>query len=410
MDHPLRVTIVGGGLAGLLVARVLRERHTVTLVEKLSGGHEIGAAISIGPNGVNIIEQLGFDQSQCQSVVCGETRTLDRHGELLGTKSMAYLKETYGAHWLFQHRADLWNQFLRLATGPLAEIGIPGEPANILWGTEVVNVDVESGDVFLSDGRKLESNLVIIIRPLVIAEEAFRTARPSGSSAFRFTVPRDILDKHKPGLRVMDPAMPGALEIHLSLDGSTRSVIMYPCRGFELLNIGCITPDTILQSPPRNLLRCFHDFSPLVRDILGLADGIKVWQLRDQDPLPTYTRGRVILVGDAAHSLTPHQGQGCNQAIEDAEGFRLFTERTVSRDQVTAMLKDFDRVRRPRASQIQNHTRQAHHKASAEDLWRYTDYNYTYPGVVECLRRLDAGDEMIHTRQRPAQTEVKGKN
>jgi salicylate hydroxylase len=77
----------------------------------------------------------------------------------------------------------------------------------------------------------------------------------------------------------MDQTQPGASEIHLSMDGSTRSVIMYPFRDFELLNIGCIVPDTILQSPTteswsaegtrEDLLRCFDDFSPQVRAILG---------------------------------------------------------------------------------------------------------------------------------------------
>ncbi|KAE8417514.1 hypothetical protein BDV36DRAFT_283708 [Aspergillus pseudocaelatus] len=418
MDQPLKITIVGAGLAGLLVARVLRERHNVTLVEKFHGGHEVGAAINLGPNGVRIIEQLGFNQTRCQSVGCGETRTLNKDGKLLGAESMAHLKEIYGAEWLFQHRADLWNEFLRLAECPSADLGISGEPAKILWGQEVVSVDVESGDVFLSSGLKLESDLVVgadgiksIVRPLVVAEEVFRTARPSGSSAFRFTIPREILDEQQPGLSVMDPAKPGALEIHLSMDGSSRSVIMYPCRKYALLNVGCITPDTILQTATteswsaegsrEDLLRCFGDFSPSVRNVLSLAENIKVWQLRDQDPLPTYRRGRVVLVGDAAHSMTPHQGQGCNQAIEDAEGFRLFNQPNVSREGIPDLLKDFDRVRRPRASKIQNHTRQAHQKASAQDLWMYTDYNYTYPGILECLRRLNAGEEMIPTHQYP---------
>lgn len=203
----------------------------------------------------------------------------------------------------------------------------------------------------------------------------------------------------------MDPNIPGALEIHLSMDSSTRSVIIYPCRGFALLNVGCITPDTILGTPTteswsaegskEDLLRCFGDFSPTVRTVLGLAENIKVWQLRDQDPLPAYNCGRVILIGDAAHSMTPHQGQGCNQAIEDAEGFRLFNQANVSREAVPGMLEDFDRVRRPRASRIQHHTRQAHRQASAQDLWKYTDYNYTYPGIIECLERLNDGQEMI---------------
>jgi salicylate hydroxylase len=219
------------------------------------------------------------------------------------------------------------------------------------------------------------------------------------------------LDEQQPGLRVIDPTKPGALEIHLSMDGSTRSVIMYPCREYELLNVGCITPDAVLQTATteswsaegskEDLLRCFSDFSPSVLKVLDSAEYIKVWQLRDQDPLPSYRRGRVVLVGDAAHSMTPHQGQGCNQAIEDAEGFRLFNQPGVSRDSISDLLTDFDRVRRPRASKIQNYTRQAHHKASAQDLWKYTDYNYTYPGILECLRRLNLGKEMIRARQYP---------
>lgn len=70
-----------------------------------------------------------------------------------------------------------------------------------------------------------------------------------------------------------------------------------------------------------------------------LAENIKLWKLHDQDPIPTYARGRTVLIGDAAHAMTPHQGQGATQAVEDAEGFRLFIRPGITRDDVPGILK-----------------------------------------------------------------------
>jgi salicylate hydroxylase len=76
----------------------------------------------------------------------------------------------------------------------------------------------------------------------------------------------------------MDSTREATLDIYLSADGTNRSVIMYPCRDFETLNVGCITPDTILQSPTseswsaegsrEDLLRCFSPFSAPILDVL----------------------------------------------------------------------------------------------------------------------------------------------
>lgn len=86
--------------------------------------------------------------------------------------------------------------------------------------------------------------------------------------------------------------------------------------------------------------------------------------------------------------MTPHQGQGGTQAIEDAEAFRLFLRPGVSRETVHGILKDLDRVRRPRAAQIQNNTRKAAHKRTAEDMFKFEQFNWVYPGVVEALRQV----------------------
>lgn len=122
------------------------------------------------------------------------------------------------------------------------------------------------------------------------------------------------------------------------------------------------------------------------------AENIKLWELRDHDPLDTYIRGRTVLIGDAAHAMTPHQGQGASQAIEDGEGLSLFIDQDVTREKVADVLYDFDRVRRLRASKIQEITRDVHKAKSVEATWKNQQYNMTYLGIRAAMASLEAGE------------------
>jgi salicylate hydroxylase len=90
----------------------------------------------------------------------GATKVFNHHGELVLEKYPDYAKE-YGADWLFHHRADLRNEFLRLATTDSGTLHIQGQPAKVRWGCEVKNVNPETGDLVLSSGEKLRADLVI---------------------------------------------------------------------------------------------------------------------------------------------------------------------------------------------------------------------------------------------------------
>jgi salicylate hydroxylase len=160
-EQPLNVTIIGAGIAGTTAARVLREKHNVTILERSSSGHEIGAAINIGPNGSRVLDSLGFDRKRAKSVIVGEALTFNKDGKVLQSIDFSNIHRTFGGYWIFQHRVDLWNELLRLATASSEDSGIPGNPAKVIWGAEVTDVDVESGLVTLADGRHFESDLVI---------------------------------------------------------------------------------------------------------------------------------------------------------------------------------------------------------------------------------------------------------
>lgn len=124
------------------------------------------------------------------------------------------------------------------------------------------------------------------------------------------------------------------------------------------------------------------------------AEELRVWELRDHDPLPGYVRGRAVLVGDAAHAMAPFQGQGASQAVEDAEGFSLLLDPIVDREKVPAILKQWERVRVRRGSQVQLNTRVASSALNETNSFQNMHYNWKYSGINKALEQLENGEEI----------------
>jgi salicylate hydroxylase len=136
--------------------------------------------------------------------------------------------------------------------------------------------------------------------------------------------------------------------------GAGKHFLVFPVRAGELINyVGFITTDEQTReswSAPGDataLAQEFAGWDPLVLAILTEANNTFRWGLYDREPLAAWTRGRLTLLGDAAHPMLPHAGQGANQAIED--GVALAT-----------VLARADRTSVPRALQIYEALRRAH--------------------------------------------------
>lgn len=119
-----------------------------------------------------------------------------------------------------------------------------------------------------------------MVRPSIVGDAASTTARPSGLSAFRFTLNTEFVKAHLGVLpEILQPDKPVCLSMVYSFDGSMRSIVMYPCRDFQLLNFVCIAPDKNLKhgsteswsalGDKQEMLSIFEDFPDWTLDLLG---------------------------------------------------------------------------------------------------------------------------------------------
>ena len=106
--------------------------------------------------------------------------------------------------------------------------------------------------------------------------------------------------------------------------GKGKHFLTFPVRAGELINyVGFVPADAEMKKSwsapgdPDVLRREFAGWDPRIGTLLSQVEKTFRWALYDREPLPTWTRGRLTLLGDAAHPMLPHLGQGANQSIED---------------------------------------------------------------------------------------------
>lgn len=159
----LRVAIVGSGIAGLAAARVLREKHDVTVYER--GGPSVstgGQGIANFPNSTHLLEGMGFDYKRVGSVEISAWTAVDKAGKLLHTLDYNF-RERYGSPLMTHMRVDVRVELLRLATAPPEELGLDASatPATMVWNNGAADLDAEAGRITLEDGTVVEADVII---------------------------------------------------------------------------------------------------------------------------------------------------------------------------------------------------------------------------------------------------------
>jgi len=341
------VVIVGGGIGGLFAANALVARGVrVSVYEQAPALGEIGAGVFLTPNSVRQLERVGLGPA------------VEKWGARVGTNSRYFRHDGTPIAPVQVTDSSGWNATFGMHRADLVAILADALPAEVIHTGHRCTAFEPDGDVarvsFL-DGKIVEADVVIAadgihseLRPCV-----FLPSRPvfSGSIAYRGVLAHE---------RVPD----WPTDAWLMWLGKARHFLTFPVRARQLINyVGFVPADEEMKESwsapgdPEVLRRKFAGWDPRIERLLQQVQMTFRWALYDREPLPTWTKGRLALLGDAAHPMLPHLGQGANQSIEDGMALATILERA-DRTTASAALLAYERLRRERVAQVQRGARE----------------------------------------------------
>jgi salicylate hydroxylase len=312
-SNDLPLLIAGGGIGGLAAAlAVARSGRAVHVLEKAAQFGEIGAGLQLAPNASHVLERLGVLDAIAEFAVYPrrlmwrDARSGKRVTALdLGEKFRA----RYGHPYVVMHRSDLLDVLLAAAR---ADERIVLEPSQ-----HVVDVE-EHGDrvrAVCADGSSYDAFAVIAadglwsrLRKLVHDDGEPVAAR---YVAYRGTIPVTELWE---GAGLEDVTLWTAPGLHF---------VQYPIRGGQLFNqVAVFTsaryhPDNEDWAKPDELDARFAVGCDAVQAGIARIGRDRYWTMYDREPIAQWSRGRLALLGDAAHPMLQYMAQGACQALED---------------------------------------------------------------------------------------------
>lgn len=352
--RPLRVAIIGAGIGGLTAAACLRRVGIdVRIHEQARGFSRLGAGIQQAPNSIRVLKALGLESRLRETAFQPEANNSRNYdtGELTFSLPLGRsVEERHGVPYFLMHRGDLHEM--------LADL-VPPEIIHLNHRLEGLEHRGAAVRMIFTDGSTDEADAVIgadgvhsVVRELLLGPE-----KPAytGRVAYRTVFPTALL---------------GGLEVDSCVKwwGPDRHIVSYfvnPRKDELYFVTSTPEPDFAVESwsakgDLTTLRDAYKDFHPQVRAILAACPDVHKWALVVRDPLPRWGEGRVVLLGDSCHPMTPYMAQGAATSIEDAAVLSRCLD-GVDADGVAVALRRYEATRRPRTSEIQ--------VTSAQNTW-----------------------------------------
>lgn len=329
--------IIGGGIGGLCTAIALRRKGIrATVFEKTSELKEVGAGLSLWVNAIKALDKIGMTETlNGLSIpqVSGGIR--NAKGDLLSSAFKADALGQSKTLVIVLHRAEFLSALLQAA----------GEE-NVKLSAKCVGFSQDDNGVKASfaDGSEAAGDFLIAADGInsVVRAELFGKAEPRFSG---YTGWRAVTEFDDAILRQ------GALESW----GKGRRFGIIPMSKnrvywFATKNAPAGESDAPIGRK-RELLKLFEGWHEPIQRLIEATDENAILRndIVDREPLRSWTKGRVTLLGDAAHPMTPNLGQGACQAIEDAV---VLADCVATNDEVKAGLKIYEARRLKRANKI----------------------------------------------------------
>jgi salicylate hydroxylase len=343
----LKIGIAGGGVGGMAAGIALRRAgHDVEIYEQAANYQRVGADINLTPNAVRVLGSLGV-VATLEKSAARPTHRVSRMwdtGEETSRLEMAHEAERkYGAPQLTIHRADL--------LGALRE-QLPDE--TILLGHRVEKIDIADAKpkIEFAGGAAREVDVLVGADGIhsLTRTALFGAEHPqfTGLVSYRAVVDRTKLD------------LPN-LDAFTKWWGPTPDlqIVTFPLnRGRETFVFATTSQDDwrheswTMPGDVGELRETYRAFHPEARALLDACESVTKSALYVREPLPSWSVGRVTLLGDACHPMVPFMAQGACMAIEDAavlgRALAGIDETTIEK-----ALKRYERARQDRTARVQ---------------------------------------------------------